>query len=236
MIKKPMPAWEDVLSAACRLQKILPDAVLVGGTSASLYAKHRFSRDADHVLTDLRSRFDDVVAQLESVAGWKTARLKKPVLILGSLDGIETGIRQLIREQPLETDVIPTESGDLRVPTLNEILRIKGALILKRNATRDYVDFVALSSSMDDERAWSALEPMDVLYPQANGESPLAQIARQLSSPQPYDLDATNLAEYKGLTERWHQWSSIVGEARRIAGLIVMNLSSTPQQSSRCSF
>jgi hypothetical protein len=41
MIKKPMPAWEDVLSAACRLQKILPDAVLVGGTSASLYAKHR---------------------------------------------------------------------------------------------------------------------------------------------------------------------------------------------------
>jgi hypothetical protein len=83
MIKKPMPAWEDVLSAACRLQKILPDAVLVGGTSASLYAKHRFSRDADHVLTDLRSRFDDAVAQLESVAGWKTARVKKPVLILG---------------------------------------------------------------------------------------------------------------------------------------------------------
>jgi hypothetical protein len=232
MTKKSMPAWEDVLSAACRLQKILPDAVLVGGTSASLYAKHRLSRDADHVLTDLRLRFDDVLAQLESVAGWKTARVKKPVLILGSLDGIETGIRQLIREQPLETDVISTESGNLRVPTLNEILRIKGALILKRNATRDYVDFVALSSSMNDERVWLALEPMDALYPQATGESSLAQIARQLSSPRPYDLETTTLAEYKGLAERWHQWSSVVGEAQRIAGLLVMNLSSTPQQSS----
>ena len=31
----------------------------------------------------------------ESVAGRKTARVRRPVLILGSLDGIETGIRQL---------------------------------------------------------------------------------------------------------------------------------------------
>ena len=35
MTDKPLPPWEDVLSAACRLQTILPDAVLVGGTSAS---------------------------------------------------------------------------------------------------------------------------------------------------------------------------------------------------------
>jgi hypothetical protein len=56
MTEKPLPPWEEVLSAACRLQRILPDAVLVGGTSASLYANHRFSRDADHVLTDLRGR------------------------------------------------------------------------------------------------------------------------------------------------------------------------------------
>ena len=221
MIKKPMPAWEDVLSAACRLQKILPDAVLVGGTSASLYAKHRFSRGADHVLTDLRSRFDDVVAQLESVAGWKTARLKKPVLILGSLDGIETGIRQLIREQPLETDVIPTASGDLR---------------LKRNATRDYVDFVALSSSMGSRARLVGVGADGRSVSAGQRRKPACADCAALSSPLPYDLDATNLAEYKGLAERWHQWSSIVGEARRIAGLIVMNVSSTPQQSSDCSF
>ena len=66
----PLPDWELVLSSAARLQRILPDAVLVGGTASAMHAEHRFSRDADHVLTDLRSRFDTVLKHLESVAGW----------------------------------------------------------------------------------------------------------------------------------------------------------------------
>jgi len=96
-----LPEWEEVLSSAAHLQRIVPDTVLVGGTAASVYATHRLSTDADHVLADLQQRFDDVLAELESVAGWKTARVRRPVLILGSLDGIETGVRQLIREIPL---------------------------------------------------------------------------------------------------------------------------------------
>src|SRR6185437_1545214 len=92
-----LPEWEQVLSSAAHLQEILPDAVLVGGTAAALYAEHRQSTDADHVLTDLKGSFDEVLAQLESVAGWKTARIRPPVQILGSLEGIETGVRQLIR-------------------------------------------------------------------------------------------------------------------------------------------
>ena len=36
------------------------------------------------------------------------------------------------------------------VPTEGEILRIKGVLILRRNATRDYLDFVALADRMGD--------------------------------------------------------------------------------------
>lgn len=54
-----LPDWKLVLSSAARPQPILPDAVLVGGTASAIHAKHRFSRDADHVLTDLRDRFDD---------------------------------------------------------------------------------------------------------------------------------------------------------------------------------
>lgn len=100
---KPIPRWDDVLSAAARLQQILPDAVLVGGTASAVHARHRMSVDDDHVLRDLRDRFDEVLSQLESIAGRKTARVKRPVLILGSLDGIEIGVRQLIRDQPLET-------------------------------------------------------------------------------------------------------------------------------------
>ena len=98
-----LPDWEQVLSSAAHLQRILPGAVLVGGSAASVYARHRLSTDADHVLTDLRQRFDQVLAELEAIAGWKTARIKRPVQILGSLDGIETGVRQLIRDEPLET-------------------------------------------------------------------------------------------------------------------------------------
>ncbi|HRK55999.1 MAG TPA: hypothetical protein PLQ67_00570 [Burkholderiaceae bacterium] len=102
--------WELVLSSAARLQRILPEAVLVGGTASAIHAEHRFSRDADHVL-----------AKLESVAGWKTARVQRPVQILGSLDGIETGIRQLIREEPLETTVVDYQGARIVVPTESEI-------------------------------------------------------------------------------------------------------------------
>jgi hypothetical protein len=101
-----LPDWEQVLSAAAHLQQMLPEAVLVGGTASAIHARHRFSRDADHVLPDLRNHFDKILAQLEAVAGWKTARVQRPIQILGNLDGIETGIRQLIREQPLETTVV----------------------------------------------------------------------------------------------------------------------------------
>lgn len=70
-----LPDWEQVLAAATHLQRILPDAVLVRGTASAVYARHRLSTDADHVITDLRQHFDEVLAQLESVAGWQTARI-----------------------------------------------------------------------------------------------------------------------------------------------------------------
>lgn len=215
--RTPLPEWERVLSAAAHLQRIIPDAVLTGGTAAAVYARHRFSADADHVMTDLRSRFDSVLAELESVAGWTTARVTRPVQILGSLDGIETGVRQLIREMPLETTQLVVGGDKLTVPTEAEILRIKGVLILKRNATRDYLDFVALADHMGADAADKALTQFDMLYPQPNLESALQQLQIQLANPLPYDLEATNLAEYKNLATRWHDWNAVKAVAARIA-------------------
>ena len=215
-----LPEWEQVLSSAAHLQRILPGAVLVGGTAAAIYAGHRLSTDADHVLTDLRRRFDQVLAELESVAGWKTARVRPPVQILGSLDGIETGIRQLIRDQPLDTAEIERFGQRLTVPTLAEMLRIKAVLILKRNATRDYLDFAALFARMGDDDATSALRWFDSIYPQPNGESALQQLQIQLASPLPYDLDEVNLAEYKQLAPRWHDWSAVQAACAACATLI----------------
>jgi len=215
-----LPDWEQVLSSAAHLQRVLPDAVLVGGTAAAIYAGHRQSTDADHVLPDLRQRFDRVLAELESVAGWKTARVRRPVQILGSLDGIDTGVRQLIRDRPLDTTEIERFGHRLTVPTLAEMLRIKAVLIVKRNATRDYLDFAALADGMGDEDMVSALRSFDAIYPQPNGESALQQLQVQLGSPLPYDLDEVNLSGYKQLATKWHDWSAVKSTCAAFATLI----------------
>lgn len=216
----PLPDWERVLSSAARLQRILPDAVLVGGTASAIHAGHRFSRDADHVLTDLRHRFDEVLAQLESVAGWKTARVRRPVQILGSLDGIETGVRQLIRDEPLETAVMDCRGTRITVPTEGEILRIKGVLILRRNATRDYLDFAALAAHMGDEGVARALQSFDRLYWQDNGESPLQQLQVQLANALPYDLEETELGEYRNLDPHWHDWQAVKAACSHLSTVV----------------
>ena len=74
-----LPDWEQVLAAAAHLQRILPGAVLVGGSASAVYAAHRLSTHADHVLTDLRQRVDQALSELEAVAGWRTARIRRPV-------------------------------------------------------------------------------------------------------------------------------------------------------------
>jgi hypothetical protein len=209
---KSLEAWESLLESLCRLQRVLPDAVLVGGTASALYAGHRLSFDHDHVVTDLRERFDTVLAELEAVAGWKTARVTRPVLILGSLDGIETGVRQLRRAQPLETAVMHVGNHDVVLPTLPETLRIKAFLCLTRNATRDYLDVAALTSHMGSEAAVEALWRMDELYPQNNGDpwAVRTQLVTQLAAPAPYDLDSVDLAEYKGVRPPFDHWSHVV--------------------------
>ncbi len=137
------------------------------------------------------------------------AHIQRPVQILGSLVGIETGVRQLIRSEPLETAQIDCSGAVVTVPTLAEMLRIKGVLILKRNATRDYLDFVALADQCGDDGVVDALKRFDLLYPQENGESALQQLQIQLAEPLPYDFDAVELSEYKNLAARWHNWSTV---------------------------
>jgi hypothetical protein len=212
-------AWECVLESLCRLQRLLPDAVLVGGTASALYAGHRLSFDHDHVVTDLRQRFDDVLAVLEAVAGWRTARVTRPVLILGSLDGVETGVRQLRRTRPLETTVMRVGNHEVLLPTLAETLRIKAFLCLERNATRDYLDVAALGSHMGIETAVDALWFMDELYPQNSGDpwAVRTQLVMQLAAPPPYDLDSVDLAEYKGVRPPFDRWAYVAEVCGRIS-------------------
>jgi len=184
-----------VLAAERHLQALLPGTVLVGGTAAALHAGHRKSLDGDH------PRFDDVLRDLEAVAGWQTARVQRPVLILGNLDGIPTGIRQVRRVAPLETEVL----DGLVVPTLAEMARIKAWLLATRHTVRDYLDTVVLLERLGDA-ALPALLRLDALYPQDNGQSVLAEVVDRLERAEPGDRATVDLASYRGLTAPWTEW------------------------------
>lgn len=74
------------------------------------------------------------------------------------------GLRQLRRSAPLETTEINVRGQCLRVPTLSEILRIKGWLTVSRNATRDYLDLAALSVEAGLPAAARCLAELDRCY------------------------------------------------------------------------
>lgn len=162
-----LPDWEKLLAAERHVQHLVPGAVLVGGTAAALHVGHRRSEDGDHVVADLRDRFDQVLGDLESAAGWQTNRVQRPALILGQLEGVLTGIRQLRRLAPLETEVVQ----GLLVPTLPEMARIKAWLLATRNTVRDYLDLVVLLERLGEEGARNALASLDAVYRQPGGRS-----------------------------------------------------------------
>ena len=62
-------AWHRLLSATADLQEVVDNSVLVGGTAAALAASHRYSRDSDHVLPDLKDRFAEITELLNSTPG-----------------------------------------------------------------------------------------------------------------------------------------------------------------------
>jgi hypothetical protein len=221
---RPDPAFEEVLAQAARLQEVVPGAVLVGGSAAAYHAGHRVSLDHDHVLADLRERFETVLDNLESIGDWSTARVAPGKVILGAFDGIETGVRQMIRARPLEVETVAVRGRPLTVPTIAEALRIKGWLVVQRNQTRDYLDVVALADRMGVVPAARTLAGLDDYYAEVN-EHPQAvatQLARQLADPRPRDHDQTrHLAHYKQLDPRWHRWSTVTAAAARLAEAMV---------------
>lgn len=214
------PDWEAVLEAAARLQELVPDAVLVGGSAAAHHAAHRVSFDDDHVVADLGERFDGILQALEETDGWVTARVRRPVLILGSLDGVETGVRNLIRRRPLEVEEVAVGSRKVRVPTLVEIARIKTWLCMMRNATRDYVDFAALAHRLGPEAAAEVVLSLDDYYADqrgAGGRRIATQAAKQLAEPRPDDLDRVDLRFYRELDRRWQDWGAVADACQRVA-------------------
>jgi len=224
-VGKRDPQFIALLESAAHLQKLVPGAVLVGESAAILYADHRESHDHDHVVADLADRFEMVLEAVEEDEGWATNRVTPGKVILGNLDGIEAGVRQMIRKVPLEVATISVPSGgEVSVPTIEETLRIKAFLIVRRNQTRDYLDLAALAERLGVANAASAVARIDDYYADQheNGDGVASQLARQLSNPQPADKAVVDqLSSYRRLQKRWSDWSAveaILGEvAERMA-------------------
>ena len=216
------PELVRVLESAAMLQQVVPDAVLVGGSAAAMYAGHRRSSDHDHVLADLRERFDSVLEAIENEDGWVTNRVTPGKVILGD---IEAGVRQMIRRTPLEVAEVVLPSGRiLRAPTPDETLRVKGFLIVRRNQTRDFLDVVALADRYGVEHSGRVLAAIDTYYADQRGagDGIATQLARQLADPRPKDTSTTSeLTHYKGLTEHWQRWSTVVDASRTLAQAMV---------------
>ncbi len=220
------PRFLEVLDSAARLQRLVPGAVMVGGAAAILYADHRESRDHDHVVADLADRFEMVLEAVEEDEGWATNRVTPGKVILGNLDGVEAGVRQMIRKTPLEVAAVSLPSGgEVVVPTIEETLRIKAFLAVRRNQTRDYLDLAALAEQMGIGRAAEVLAGIDEYYADqiGEGEGVASQLVRQLADPRPADPAVTRqLSSYRRLDARWGEWKSVTEVLGEVAARIAL--------------
>ncbi len=217
------PTLRAVLRSAARLQQVVPDAVLIGGSAAAYHAGHRDSFDHDHVLADLSDRYAAVLEAVEATAGWATSvrASKPPFTIMGRLGGVEAGLRQMRRTRPLETCEIDLGGdGTVVAPTADEALRVKAYLVVQRNAVRDYLDVVALADHLGLDRAVEVLRHIDDYYADRSDEtgSVLTSLVVALAEPDPRDPEVTHeLSHYRALAPRWHEWSAVVEVCQELA-------------------
>ena len=181
------------------------------------------SFDHDHVLADLVDRYETVLGAVEATEGWATSvrASKPPFTIMGSLDGIEAGLRQMRRIRPLETVEVAVGANAVVVaPTEAEALRVKAYLVVQRNVVRYFIDVVALVGHIGEDVAVAVLSDIDDYYADRSDDpsSVLTSLVIALADPSPRDTDVINeLPRYKGLDPRWHHWSDVVAACQDLA-------------------
>lgn len=208
------PHFDRLVAKAKTLQSrlfFLP-TVAVGGTAVAIYAKHRVSLDVDFVSPLLSERFDDVENALSLMDDFSIARVRRPVMILGSLAGDEIGIRQLRRAEPLDA----VEVDGLWVPTLPELLRVKAYLLSDRRAVRDFIDVCALVRTAGQEASLAAMESFDALYGGLSTVGALTAFA-EAAHDDPVDMADVDPASWRSLDPAYRDVAAVVREVRQFA-------------------
>ncbi|MBI4660443.1 MAG: hypothetical protein HY735_16525 [Verrucomicrobia bacterium] len=211
------PMFSRVIEQGLALQSLLTGLklVVIGGTAAALHCEHRYSLDVDCVSPFLAERYSKVSEALAAWDGWTLLRQNPPDFILGERCGVELAVRQSRRSAPLQTTTVK----GISVPTLCEMLRIKAFLMVQRRATRDYVDFAALSSKLPENTALRALAYLNCVY--GGGIQTIVTCFAEACEGQPLDLQAVPLGSYRGLRSPYTHWSFVAEVCRRFGRQLI---------------
>jgi len=161
----------------------------------------------------------ELVRVLESAARLQDI-VPDSVLVGGAAAALWASHR--IRSVPLEVVEVELPSGHvLRVPTPDEMLRIKDYLVVRRNQVRDYLDVAAICDRAGIAHAAEVLRSIDDYYADQRGsesQGVATQLARQLADPRPADTRTIKqLGRYKQLDPRWTNCKNVTGVCHSVA-------------------
>lgn len=211
-----------IVKAGIKANREVEGSVALGGTICSLFVHHRTSTDIDFVLSDLSQRFAEIRKHLFTVPEWRERRVSIPLTILGTLDGVRIGYRQLRRTVPLETQIIETPLGELVVPTLEELIRTKAFLCYNRNYTRDFVDFAELSCLFEAEEVVSILSDLDTRFRWEKQPTIIIEVIKKLLLSEPHDLndDVHGYKHLRFLAPKLKSWNEVAVRCQEIGRLL----------------
>ena len=211
--------WERLLAAERHLQYLIPGATLVGGTAAALHARHRISMDGDHVIEDLRDRFDPGSGNARGRCrladrASPAARPDSPA----ELDGVPDGNPSA---SPYAAARDRGAVSGLRVPTLAEMARIKAWLARRRGTRYGTTSIPSCSSSAWARKPWSPR--CDRSTRSTGSRAPPRRSPRWPSvcaSAAPADLATIDLRRYRALQPPWSDWAHVVARGRHWAEVL----------------
>lgn len=217
-------AFKKLIESAKTVQSVLLflPTVAVGGTASALYARHRVSLDVDFVSPMMRERFDEVESVLRDLPGFSIARIRRPVLILGKLGDDEIGIRQLRRQEPLDS----VDIDGLHVPSLAEMIRVKSFVLSDRRAVRDFIDLAALIDTAGWDNALKAMLPFEKLYQGLTQAGPVVAFA-EAAFDDPSDIDRVDTKTWRFLDFKYQDIVAVQNSVRKFA-LAVIEQSAAP--------
>ncbi len=83
---------------------------------------------------------------------------------------------------------------------------------------------MVLLERLGEAEARDALTPLDEIYRQETGASPLVEVVERLAAAAPSDAPEIDLRSYKGLVAPWNDWGHLAARGRHWASVLAAGL------------